>query len=88
MANFSKILGLATTALVFAGVAFGQTTCFRRSASQTPLIRVEGTTELVGEYLSPSRPLRRLTFSTSCRFRSPVRLCRRPARPTPKLSPL
>jgi hypothetical protein len=51
MANFSKILGLASTALVFAGVAFGQNaTVSGGSASQTPLVRVEGTTELVGEY--------------------------------------
>jgi len=51
MANFSKILGLASTALVFAAVAFGQnTTCTGGVASQTPLVRVEGTTELVGEY--------------------------------------
>src|SRR5580700_1993521 len=51
MANFSKILGLASTALVFAGMAFGQNpTCTGGSASQTPLVRVEGTTELVGEY--------------------------------------
>jgi len=51
MATFSKILGLASTAVVFAGMAFGQnTTCTGGAASQTPLIRVEGTTELVGEY--------------------------------------
>jgi hypothetical protein len=51
MANFSKILGLASTAVVFAGMAFGQnTTCTGGAASQTPLIRVEGTTEIVGEY--------------------------------------
>jgi hypothetical protein len=51
MANFSKILGLASTALVFAGVAFGQNaTVSGGAASQTPLVRVEGTTELVGEY--------------------------------------
>jgi len=51
MANFSKILGLASTALVFAGVAFGQNaTVTGGTASQTPLVRVEGTTELVGEY--------------------------------------
>ena len=50
MANFSKILGLASTAVVFAGVAFGQATVSGGSASQTPLVRVEGTTELVGEY--------------------------------------
>jgi hypothetical protein len=51
MANFSKILGLASTALVFAGTAFGQNaTVSGGSASQTPLVRVEGTTELVGEY--------------------------------------
>jgi hypothetical protein len=51
MANFSKILGLASTALVFAGAAFGQNaTVSGGSASQTPLVRVEGTTELVGEY--------------------------------------
>lgn len=51
MANFSKILGLASTAVVFAGMAFGQNAaCSGGSASQTPLIRVEGTTELVGEY--------------------------------------
>jgi len=51
MANFSKILGLASTALVFAGVAFGQNaTVTGGAASQTPLVRVEGTTELVGEY--------------------------------------
>jgi hypothetical protein len=51
MANFSKILGLASTALVFAGMAFGQNpTCTGGAANQTPLVRVEGTTELVGEY--------------------------------------
>jgi hypothetical protein len=51
MANFSKILGLASTALVFAGMAYGQNaTVSGGSASQTPLVRVEGTTELVGEY--------------------------------------
>jgi hypothetical protein len=51
MANFRKILGLASTALVFAGVAFGQNaTVSGGAASQTPLVRVEGTTELVGEY--------------------------------------
>jgi hypothetical protein len=51
MANFSKILGLASTALVFAGMAFGQNaTVSGGAASQTPLVRVEGTTELVGEY--------------------------------------
>jgi hypothetical protein len=50
MANFSKILGLASTAVVFAGTAFGQATVSGGSASQTPLVRVEGTTELVGEY--------------------------------------
>jgi hypothetical protein len=51
MANFSKILGLASTALVFAGMAFGQNpTCIGGAANQTPLVRVEGTTELVGEY--------------------------------------
>jgi hypothetical protein len=51
MANFSKILGLASSALVFAGVAFGQNaTCTGGTASQTPLVRVEGTTELVGEF--------------------------------------
>ena len=52
MANFSKILGLASTAFVFAGMAFGQNaSCSSAAASQTPLIRVEGTTELVGEYV-------------------------------------
>jgi hypothetical protein len=50
MATFSKILGLATTALAFAGVAFGQATCSTAVGLQTPLIRIEGTTELVGEY--------------------------------------
>jgi hypothetical protein len=51
MVNFSKIFGLASTALVFAGMAFGQNpTCSGGAASQTPLVRVEGTTELVGEY--------------------------------------
>ncbi|MDE3198451.1 MAG: hypothetical protein KGN84_19030, partial [Acidobacteriota bacterium] len=49
MANFTKVLGLASTALVFAGMAFGQN-CTGGAAQQTPLIRVEGTTELVGEY--------------------------------------
>jgi hypothetical protein len=53
MANFSKILGLAGTAAVFAGMAFGQNiscTSTPAYAAQTPLVRVEGTTELVGEY--------------------------------------
>jgi len=50
MANFSKILGLASTALVFAGMAFGQATCSSATGLQTPLIRIEGTTELLGEY--------------------------------------
>ena len=49
MANFSKVLGLASTALVFAGMAFGQN-CTGGMAVQSPLIRAEGTTELVGEY--------------------------------------
>jgi len=51
MSNFStKILSLAGTALVFSGMAFGQVICNGGSAAQSPLIRVEGTTELVGEY--------------------------------------
>ncbi len=51
MATFSKILGLASTVVVFAGMAFGQnTTCGTGTGLQTPLIRIEGTTELVGEY--------------------------------------
>ena len=51
MANFSKILGLASTALVFAGMAYGQNaSCAAPVVQQTPLIRVEGTTELVGDY--------------------------------------
>ena len=52
MVNFTKILGLTGTALVFAGMAFGQanSTVSGGTANQTPLIRVEGTTELVGEY--------------------------------------
>jgi hypothetical protein len=51
MATFSKILGLASTAVVFAGMAFGQNPiCSGGAANQTPLVRVEGTTELVGEY--------------------------------------
>jgi hypothetical protein len=49
MANFSKILGLASSALVFAGMAFGQN-CTGGTAQQTPLVRAEGTEELVGEY--------------------------------------
>jgi len=51
MATFSKFLGLASSAVVFAGMAFGQNaTCTGGTASQTPLVRVEGTTELVGEF--------------------------------------
>jgi len=47
MSNFStKIFGLAGTAMVFAGMAFGQATCGAPTA-QTNIIRAEGTTELV-----------------------------------------
>jgi len=46
MVNFTKIFGLAGTALVFAGMAFGQATC-TSPTSQTNIIRAEGTTEQV-----------------------------------------
>jgi len=46
MANFSKIFGLAGSAVVFAGMAFGQATC-TAPTSQTNIIRAEGTTEQV-----------------------------------------
>jgi len=50
MVNFSKILGLAGTVMVFTGLAYGQNgSCTSASAAQVPLIRIEGTTELVGE---------------------------------------
>jgi hypothetical protein len=50
MSTFSKIYGVAGAAIVFAGMAFGQVTCTGGAASQSPLVRVEGKTELVGEY--------------------------------------
>jgi len=48
MSNFSKIFGLAGTAVVFAGMAFGQgqTTC-GAPVSTTNIIRAEGTAEQV-----------------------------------------
>jgi hypothetical protein len=46
MANFSKVLGLASTAIVFAGMAYGQGTCTAGSVS-TNIIRAEGTTEQI-----------------------------------------
>jgi len=50
MSNFSKIFGLAGTAVVFAGMAFGQgpATCVNGpTAPVTNIIRTEGTSELV-----------------------------------------
>ena len=46
MVNFTKkVIGLASAAVVFAGMAFGQSTC--TSSATTNIIRAEGTTEQV-----------------------------------------
>jgi hypothetical protein len=48
MVNFKKVLGLAAPALVFAGMAFGQTPVACTLVSPAaPYIRAEGTTELL-----------------------------------------
>jgi hypothetical protein len=48
MVNFKKVLGLAAPALVFAGMAFGQTpVACTLMAPGAPYIRAEGTTELL-----------------------------------------
>lgn len=46
MANFTKFLGLAAAAVVFAGLANAQDTC-TATAPSTNIIRAEGTTELL-----------------------------------------
>jgi len=51
MASFTKkVLGLAGTAITFAGMAFGQSTC-AGGAPQTNIIRAEGTAEQVGQLI-------------------------------------
>ena len=47
MVNFTKIFGLAGTALVFAGMAFGQQATCAAPTATTNIIRAEGTAELV-----------------------------------------
>ncbi len=48
MVNFKKVLGLAAPALVFAGMAFGQTPiACTLAAPGAPFLRAEGTTELL-----------------------------------------
>ena len=53
MVNFTKIFGLAGTALVFAGMAFGQATptasCTLGTPPNTGLLRAEGTTEQLAQ---------------------------------------